>query len=206
MSSGLNRVEKKQVKQIINSKLETHLVEVQDTLDTSAEITLGTPFVWADIMPLGIAEGTGEEQRLGDEITLQSYHLNYFINDDASQSASYRMVVVYFPDSDGSGFEALYTQDMLSFHSRKEATDLKYKILYDKIFIDKYVNTTDGLFRNSYKKVSLNVKGLKVQYDSSATTINRGNIKVIIITQPGNNTPLAHVADFSANAVLRFKA
>ncbi len=189
-----------------DEKLETHLVEVQDVLDASAEITVGTPFVWADVMPLGIAEGTGEEQRLGDEVTLQSYHLNYFINDNATQGACYRMVAVYFPDSDGAGFEALYTNDMLAFHPRKEQTDLKYKILSDQVFIEKYVSSTDGNFRSSYKKLSLNVKGLKVQYDSSSTTINRGAIKIIIITQLGNNTPLLHSADFSANAVLRFKA
>uniref|UniRef100_UPI00404826AA hypothetical protein n=1 Tax=Aliarcobacter sp. TaxID=2321116 RepID=UPI00404826AA len=204
-STGLNPVEKKQVKRIIDSKMETHLVEVQDTLDASVEITNGTPFVWADVMPLGIAEGTGEEQRVGDEITLQSYHLNYFINDDAVQQACYRLIAVYFPDSNGTGFEALYTNDMLAFHPRKEQTDLRYKILYDKIFIEKYLNTSDGLFRSSYKTLTLPVKGLKVQFDSSATTVNRGNIKMIILTQLGNDTPLNHSADFSANAVLRWK-
>ncbi len=202
--TGLNPVEKKQVKRIIDSKMETHLVEVQDALGIG-EITLGTPFDWVDIMPLGIAEGTGEEQRVGDEITLQSYHLNYFINDDTSQQACYRLIAVYFPDSDGAGFEALYTNDMLSFYPRKEQTDLRYKVLYDKIFIDKYLNSSDGLFRNSYKTLTLNVKGLKVVFDSSASTVHRGNIKLIMITQPGNETPLAHTASFTANAVLRWK-
>ncbi len=196
---------KKKVLAIVNSASETKLVEVSDILDTSAEITVGTPFVWSDVMPINIAEGTGEEQRIGDEITLQSYHLNYFINDNATQGVCYRLIAVYFPDSDGAGFEALYTNDMLAFHPRKEQTDLRYKILYDKIFIDKYVSSTDGNFRSTYKKLSLNVKGLKVQFDSSATTINRGNIKLMILTQLGNNTPLLHSGDFSALAVLRYK-
>ncbi len=203
---GLNRLEKKQVKNIIDSKMETKLVQVADVMDTSAEITLGTAFVWADIMPLGIAEGTGEEQRIGDEITLQSYHLRYFVNDDATQAVSFRMIAVYFPDSDGAGFEAHYNgNDMLAFHPRKEETDLRYKILYDRLHIAKYLSTTDGEFRSSFKDIKLKVKGLKVQYDSSAVTINRGAIKILLITQPGNNTMLAHTADLSALSVLRYK-
>ncbi len=206
---GLNRLEKKQVKKIIFQEAETKLVEVSDVLDSSAEITVGTPFVWADVMPLGIAEGTGEEQRIGDELTLQSYHLRYFVNDDSVQAVNYRMVIVYFPDSDGAGFEALYTNDMLSFHPRKEQTDLRYKILYDQTvmsFTDAFgSNTGHQNYKDLMRNVKLNVKGLKVQYDTSSTNINRGNIKVILLTQPGNDTAINHSADFTALAVLRWK-
>lgn len=193
----------KAIKKLAISSGETKLIQVSDTLDTSAEITNGTPFVWADIMPLGIAEGTGEEQRIGDEIVLQSFHMNYRLVGGVVPSCDYRLIAVYFPDSDGNGFEALYTNDILSFHPRKEQTDIKYKILFDKTYSGKTSFDTDAHGDISVnKKLNLRVKGLKVQYDSSATTINRGNIKVIILTDTSSGF---NSSDYQALAVLRWK-
>lgn len=197
---SLSKMVKSMVNKQLNKRSETKLVEVTDTLDSSVEITPGTPFVWSDIMPLGIAEGTGEEQRVGDEIELQSYQLRVRLG---SGTIDCRMIAVYFPDSDGDSFEDLYTNDIPSFHPRKEATNERYKILFDRYYLGDTLPGGSGAGKIiNYLNIKLPVKGLKVQYDSSATTINRGNIKFIILTNSGIN---ANNTDYNAVAVLRWK-
>lgn len=194
----------KAIKKLASMSGEVKLVEATDVLDKSVEITDGTPFVWSDIMPLGIAEGTGEEQRIGDEIMLQSYHMNFRFIGGASSEVDLRLIAVYFPDSDGSGFEALYTNDILSFHPRKEQTDIRYKVLYDRLYNGVVMSgsvANDGKDLSTNHKLSLKVKGLKVQYDSSATTINRGNIKFIILTDTNGFS----ASDIEAVGVLRWR-
>ncbi len=191
----------KRIANIISKKTETKIVQRSDTLDVSAEISNGTPFSWADVFNFAIPEGTGEDERIGDELELQSLIVSLSHEGGAADISEYRMLVVYFPTNDGAGFETgLVPHSLLP---KKEDVDFPYKVLLDKKQYHSYttLNSQSGSNNMKLRKYNIPVKGLKVQYDSGATTINRGSIKCFLLTNSqGNNS-----SDIKAIARIRYK-
>lgn len=189
---------KKAVVKIVDKRLiqkaETKIVERSDTLDSSAEITVNTPFEWSDLFNFAIAEGTGENERIGDELDLLSMNVSVLMD---GSTYFYRMVVVYFPDNDGVGWETGLTYG--SFLPKKEDVDFRYKVLLDRNFDTNA--STGGTIKRSYK-LKIPVKGLRIQYDAGATTINRGAVRCILLT---DSSVAGFGTDLKAIARIRYK-
>lgn len=192
------------IKKIAVQSGETKIFTTTDALDTSVEVSLGTTFDWTGAVPLLVVEGTGEEQRIGDEITLQSYNFRMKFNSNVSGNVNMRLLCVYFPDNDGTGFASLMTDGVNSPLPRKEAFGSgSYKVLMDRYFCGIPNPASTGKVISQYYNLYIPVKGLKVQYDSSATTRNRGNIKMFMLTDSDVDSLMTQ--DIDTISILRYK-
>ncbi len=173
---------KKTVNSVLNNRLEKKYYSPESgffEVDGSAAVTLGTVFDMSAAetqMDLSdIAQGDGQGQRIGSEIQLLSWKLNWT---DFQSDSSYRLLVVYFPNSDGSNFLAALTSATIGAFgpSKKDYAD-SYRILYDRWH--KFDSSEQV---PSFRRISLPVKGLKVNYDDDATTLISGAVKFYILT------------------------
>ncbi len=175
------------VDNVLNKRIEKKYFQPESgffEIDGSAVITLGTLYDLGTSetqMDLdGVTQGDGQGQRIGSRITMMSWRLNWL---DYSLDSQYRLLVVYFPHSDGSDFAAALGNNFINqFLPSKKDFGQEYKVLYD------HIHTLDASERlNALRKISLPVKGLTVQYDDDTTTISGGNVRFYIGTSPAAN-------------------
>lgn len=184
-----SRISQKQVKKVVNQVLDRRLEKKYYApgsgffnIDGSADITLGTvEDITASETQLDVADipqGDGQGQRIGSEITMLSWKLNWI---DHGSDSMYRLMVVHFPHSDGSLFAAALTANSMTTFapSKKDFAD-SYRILYDKVH---KLDVSEQL--PIYRKINLPVKGLKVNYNDDATSLLSGQVRFYMITGTG---------------------
>lgn len=207
--SGLS---KKKITKLIDSRINKKSeIKVRENdaavlVDGSAEITLGTPFEIldgfngssGDLMMVPAQDGAGDDEegsRVGDTIELLGLKLR-MINHTSDTNC--RLLVVYFPNDNGSGFVSVLGPDV-DFLPRKEDFPATYRVL-----IDKYVRFKEGQEANKLIVLNPKVKGLKIRYSTSAgTAITSGNIRMYILTSTAANG--GAVGDFRGAGKLLFR-
>ncbi len=147
-------------------------------IDGSTDITLGTAYEetrFRDSLT-DIIEGTGENERIGNEISLVGYKLKFQVY---QSDTNCRMLIVQFPNSDGSDFLAALqsvNSKPVGFLPRKEDFPPGYKVLVDKAL---RFDSSEEVPRTY--SLSLKVKGLIVKYDSG-TNVTSGHIRCYVLT------------------------
>ncbi len=169
-------------KTLVNEAEKKRFVTSQD-LDGSTDVTLGTVLEFSpsgtDIFDPIVPKGLDEDERVGDEITLQSWKLK--LTDYTSDSV-YRMLIVQFPDGDaGEYLTALNgvgsTKAVNGFLPRKEDYPPRYTVLYNKVH--KFDLDQD---LRKIRSINLKVRGLKMEYSLAGSRAIRGNVKLYVIT------------------------
>lgn len=178
---------RKVVNSVLNKRVEKKYFEPESgffEIDGSAVVTLGTNLdlaaTEAQFDLTNIGQGDGQGQRIGSKITLMSWKLNWL---DHGADSMYRLLVVYFPNGDGSDYSAALGGSFINKFapSKKDHAD-GYRILYDRIH---KLDISEDLAK--LHKISLPVKGIVVNYDDDAATVISGNIKFILQTSPAAN-------------------
>lgn len=171
---------KKQVTKIVNNvltkRLEKKYLEVNMNI-TSLGTTLGTISDRTSLIcPLNtIEQGDGQDQRIGSSLELLKLTLRY---KTYSADSHYRLIIVYFPDSDGSDFAAEWGSiSQGEFLPSKKDYGTKYRVVYSS---QERLDTSEQI--PHYKQVSISLKGLKTTFREDTTTVIAGNLLAFLIT------------------------
>lgn len=162
---------------------------------------------------VGIAQGTGESQRIGRKVTIRSlfwrYHLQLpTINAGTSTAVSDVVRVVVYQDSQTNGAAAAVT-DILETDNYQSFNNLansgRFKILYDKQHVLNYTALgSDGTTMDAasnmrtgsfYKKCNI-----PIEYSSTTgaiTELRTNNIGVLLLSRNG-------VCEFESKMRLRY--
>ncbi len=178
------RLSKKKIVKLIDKQIvkraekKVKLDPANISVDGSSDITLGTAHEALDFVASlsGIAEGTGEEQRIGDEINLLAYKMRYTV---FTSDTTCRMLVVHFPNGDGSDFLAALNSinsRPTTFLPRKEDFANGYKVLLDKALRFDSSEEVPRIYSTSLK-----VKNMVVKYTGAGALIS-GAIRCYILT------------------------
>lgn len=191
------RVSKKTIKQMVRNELSLYKeTKYFDYSQTSPSITNATGT--AIIPSFQIAQGTGDQNRIGDKIMVKG--MKYIYNLNATVSASVRLICVLITpystainsqvstDFNAIGLTGFYPRDINGY---------KYKILYDKMInIDPDKNGSITF----QKYIKLN---RKLNFKDATTTSTNLDFKVLWFQYTNNTTASAVSSVF--NSRLLFK-
>lgn len=176
---------KKQAKAII--KLSHKSQELKQKLDTEtdASVTASAPF-HHDIGDFALAEGTGQDERIGDNIKIKDLMflirvIPGSVGFNTTTGHTYRLFV--YQNYDDSSILAVMPGP-LEFYPNPSIVNTSYKVLYNKVITLNPDNTN-----NKFHKIKIKGNMLKkVNFDIGASTITSNNVRCVLkpITDTAN--------------------
>lgn len=185
---------KKRVQSIIN--LSTELKTKSDTEDDTS-VVAATPFQH-NINDFGIAQGVDNDERVGDKLRIKDYSLKIRVfpgsaGYNTTEGHTYRLTAIQ-----KLGSAAFATADIpgpLDFWPNAESVDVKYKILFDKVF-----RLNPDVDNVKYYTIKLSGKRLQqIVFNDAASTVHKND--VVISLKPLTST----VNQLSLNCVARLR-
>lgn len=153
---------KKQVKAIRKIAETSGELKYANITDTSSSLTNATAM--SIVMP-DIAQGDGDNQRIGDRITLRDYSVKAILN-SGTANGLVRVYAIQFPDASETSVPELANLLPNDFYPTSEDIDgVKYRILYDRVF-------KVGSATNQVQLVNFKLSGKKlnrmIEYNADA--------------------------------------
>lgn len=172
-----NKKQVKAIRKIANSSGEKKQYELANS--TSSFTASGSPYLIAWNSLYAIPQGTGKDDRVGDQITLKSIHFRAFVRQYGTAAHCMVRLLVYQcledVDPSFSGFE------ITSLLPTLNQTKSKYKVLVNKTFPIESDNKHAKVLEYNIKKFPIR----KLSYDAGATTTTSGG-KIIAVLYTDN--------------------
>jgi len=126
-----------------------------------------------------IAQGTSQNDRIGNVVRLKEIETNLIIKHNNSSRAGLRMIVFWDHNNTYTALSDLLVDesDSTNFISLRNRNSLaRYKVLYDRTY------QVDGVYRDklqTYRKIRVDKE---VRYEYSGTTVTSGVLRILFIS------------------------
>ncbi len=161
-TKGLNKVEKKQVKRILNKEVETKFLDFTDSM-TTLTASSHDRHEWS----FDVAQGDGENQRVGNQVKIKGISERLIMSSSVPAVVRKLVILQNRPDFDNDLITAF---NAMTINSQLPRETSPYQILEDKVLIFN-VNASNVIKKISYKRY-FNLKGKKQKYDGDTSSDN----------------------------------
>lgn len=171
---------KRQAKAIIKLSKKSSELKMKEDLDNNDASFTATAPTTHNLSQLAIAQGTDNDERIGDKIKIKD--LTYLLRIkpgsagyDTTNGHVYRIYAVQYLGSNTPA--SLDGINALDFFPNAETADVKYKILHNRIY---KINPDSQ--ETKYHMVRLNGNKMKqIVFDDAATSVSQNNIKFNVV-------------------------
>lgn len=162
---GLNKVEKKQVKQILNKNIESKFLDIASddasVINTSDNTTAMNTF-------RNIAQGDGESERIGNSVRHKGIAYNHLLT--STLPCFVRHLILMAPTASlNSDLDTAFNGSNMEVNTFLPRETSKYKILKDKVYKLQPSFSATGQAKKQLKGY-INLKGKKQIYDGDTAS------------------------------------
>lgn len=193
----LSKRQVKAVKKIAQGQKEIKEV-TQDYTDSSV-VAANANVVALNTLYDNIAQGTDDDERIGDKIYIKDLSVNMTLN-SGTANGNIRILAYQMLDDelDTAGLASFFT-DINGYWPDFQTTNSKYKILMDKRLVLNAASQPNKSIQFRFPAKRLPVK--QIQYDDATTTFNsRGLVRIHVLTDNATASQMT----YAASARLRY--